>query len=74
MKKKKVTPFIQLFRLLQTDEQKAILYETIEPLKDDYRDDFCLTCVTYIRFGIRRHFENRLMNVLFTSYCEVLDY
>ena len=74
MKKKKVTPFIQLFRLLQTDEQKAILCETIEPLKDDYRDDFCLTCVAYIRFGIRRHFENRLMNVLFASYCEVLDY
>ena len=74
MKKKKVTPFIQLFRLLQTDEQKAILYETIEPLKDDYRDDFCLACVAYIRFGIRRHFENHLMNVLFASYCEVLDY
>lgn len=74
MKKKKVTPFIQLFRLLQTDEQKTILYETIEPLKDDYRDDFCLSCVAYIRFGIRRHFENRLMNVLFASYCEVLDY
>ena len=53
MKKKKVTPFIQLFRLLQTDEQKTILYETIEPLKDDYRDDFCLACVAYIRFGIR---------------------
>ena len=74
MKKKKVTPHIQLIRLLQTDEQKAILYETIEPLKDDYSDDFCLACVAYIRFGIRRHFENRLMNVLFASYCEVLDY
>ena len=52
MKKKKVTPFIQLFRHLQTDEQKAILCETIEPLKDDYRDDFCLACVAYIRLGI----------------------
>lgn len=74
MKKKKVTPFVQLIRLLQTDEQKTILYETVEPLKDEYRDDFCLSCVAYIRFGIRRHFASRLMNVLFASYCEVLDY
>lgn len=74
MKKKKLTPFVQLFHLLQTDEQKTILYETIEPLDHLHQDDFCLACVAYIRFGIRRQFQNRVMQVLFTSYCEVLDY
>jgi len=75
MKKKiRVSPFVQLLRLLQTDEQKVILIETIQPLKADYRDDFCLSCVAYIRFGIRRVFENRLMHILFTTYCCVLDH
>ena len=73
MKKKKVTPFVQLNRLLQTDMQKNILYDLIEPLNDEYRDDFCLACIAYIRFGIRHHYRNTLINVLFTHYCEVLD-
>lgn len=70
---KRTSPFNQLVRLLQTQEQKEILVETLEPLKPEYRDDLCLAFVAYIRFGIRRPFDNNLMTVLFISYCEVLD-
>lgn len=73
MKKKRTSPFSQLFKMLQTQEQKDILFETLEPLKEEYRDDFCLACVAYIRFGIRRYFPNKMMQVLFLSYCDVLD-
>lgn len=73
MKKKRISPFSQLFKLLQTQDQKDILFETLEPLKNEFRDDFCLACVAYIRFGIRRYFPNKMMQVLFLSYCEVLD-
>ena len=73
MKKKKITPYEQLTKLLQTREQVTILYETIEPLAEVYKEDFCIACIAYIKFGIRRPFENRVMQVLFASYCELLD-
>ena len=73
MKKKKVTPLEQLCRELQTEEQKDVLMETIEPMAPEYRDDFCLACTAYIRFGIRRRFNNHLMNVLFAAYTDLLD-
>ena len=73
MKKKKITPYAQLTKLLQTHEQVTILYETIEPLAQEYKEDFCIACIAYIKFGIRRPFENRVMQVLFASYCELLD-
>lgn len=71
--KKKTTPFAQLVKLLQTREQINILNETIEPLADIYKEDFCIACIAYIKFGIRRPFDNRVMQVLFTSYCDLLD-
>lgn len=72
MKKKTITPYAQLTKLLQTREQVTILYETLEPLKEEYKEDFCIACIAYIKFGIRRPFENRVMQVLFASYCELL--
>lgn len=71
--KKKTTPIAQLLKLLQTREQITILHETLEPLTDIYREDFCIASIAYIKFGIRRPFENRVMQVLFTSYCDLLD-
>ena len=73
MKKKKITPYAQLTKLLQTHEQVTILYETIEPLQQEYKEDFCIACIAYIKFGIRRPFENCVMQVLFASYCDLLD-
>ena len=71
--RKKITPVAQLTKLLQTREQITILFETLEPLTEIYREDFCIACIAYIKFGIRRPFDNRVMQVLFTSYCDLLD-
>ncbi len=73
MKKKKITPDAQLVKLLQTREQINILYGTLEPLKESYREDFCLACIAYIKYGIRRPFENPWMQALFACYCDLLD-
>ena len=70
---KKVTPFCQLFRELKTQAEKDILYEQIEPLRDEYRDDLCLSILAYIKFGIPRKFENQLMQVIYEAYRELLD-
>lgn len=71
--RKKITPVAQLIKLLQTREQITVLFETLEPLTEIYREDFCIACIAYIKFGIRRPFDNRVMQVLFTSYCDLLD-
>ena len=71
--RKKITPVAQLTKLLQTHEQITVLFETLEPLTEIYREDFCIACIAYIKFGIRRPFDNRVMQVLFTSYCDLLD-
>lgn len=67
------TPHQQLSPMLQTIEQKVLLGETLAILNRQYQDDFCIACIAYIRFGIKRQFTNNLMNVLFLSYCDVLD-
>lgn len=72
-KKKKISPFRQLFRELKTQQEKDILYESIEPLRDEFRDDFCLSVLAYIKFGIPRTFDNQLMQVIYQSYIEMLD-
>ena len=71
--RKKITPVAQLTKLLQTREQITVLFETLEPLTEIYREDFCIACIAYIKFGIRRPFDNRVMQVLFTNYCDLLD-
>ena len=71
--RQKITPVAQLTKLLQTREQITVLFETLEPLTEIYREDFCIACIAYIKFGIRRPFDNRVMQVLFTSYCDLLD-
>lgn len=73
MKKVRKTPHQQLAPMLQTMEQKVLLGETLAILSRQYQDDFCIACIAYIRFGIKRQFTNNLMNVLFLSYCDVLD-
>lgn len=70
---KHISPYDQLIGLLQTQQQKHVLAETLEPLGKQSREDFCLACVAYIRFGVRRPFANNVMHVLFTSYCDLLD-
>ena len=67
------SPQEQLLSLLQTNLQKEILLDNIAPMKKNYSDDFCIACIAYIRYGIKFSFANKTMQVLFVSYCELLD-
>lgn len=71
--KKKTTPKAQLIKLLQTREQIHVLHETLEVLNDQCQEDFCIAAIAYIKFGVRRPFDNNVLRVLFTSYCDLLD-
>ena len=70
---KEITPFCQLFRELKSQEEKDILFEQVEPLRDEYRDDLCLSILAYLKFGIPRVFDNQLMQVIYEAYRELLD-
>lgn len=72
-RKQKKTPYQQLRELLQTPEQIYILAEFVAPLSHQCKDDLCCAITAYIRFGLRRKFCNRLLDLLFTTYCELLD-
>lgn len=64
---------MQLDRLLQTPEQKYLLRKIVEPLNRQSADDFCLSGVAYIRFGVKRRFESIVLRALFCSFCDELD-
>ena len=70
---KEITPFCQLFRELKSQEEKDILFEQVEPLRDEYHDDLCLSILAYLKFGIPRVFDNQLMQVIYEAYRELLD-
>ena len=42
-------------------------------MKKNYSDDFCIACIAYIRYGIKFSFANKTMQILFVSYCDLLD-
>ena len=67
------SPQEQLLSLLQTNLQKEILLDNIAPMKKSYSDDFCIACIAYIRYGIKFSFANKTMQILFVSYCDLLD-
>ena len=67
------SPEEQLLSLLQTNLQKEILLDNIAPMKKSYSDDFCIACIAYIRYGIKFSFANKTMQILFVSYCDLLD-
>lgn len=73
MKRKKTTPKTQLLKLLQTRDQIHVLHETLEVLNYQSQEDFCIAAIAYIKYGIRRPFDNNVLWVLFTSYCDLLD-
>lgn len=73
MKKMKTTPQNQLLKLLQTHEQIHVLHEMQEVLNDQSQEDLCIAAIAYIKFGIRRSFDNNVLWALFSSYCDLLD-
>lgn len=69
---KKITPLAQALSCLTTDAQKHILMQNLDPLNAQAREDICLAIVAYQRFGLKRPFSNPLLQVIFTSFIEIL--
>lgn len=68
-----VTPFQQLQRELHNPEELTILVENLMPLQQEYRDDLCLSILAYIKFKVPRQFDNRLIQVIYQAYIDMLD-
>lgn len=64
---KQLTPFQQLQLEVASPEQLAFIVEALLPLKDEYRDDLCLSLVAYMRFRIPREFGNRLIQSIYDT-------
>lgn len=69
---KKISPIDQALSVLELDHQKHILMQNIEPLNEQARVDLCLAIVAYQRFKIKRPFSNPLLQVIYTSFIEIL--
>lgn len=69
---KKISPLDQALGCLQTDAQKHILMQNLDPLNAQAREDLCLAIVAYQRFKIKRPFSNPLMHVIYQSFIEIL--
>ena len=57
-----VTPQQQVWELLQTDAQKAVLAAHLRHLKKPTQEDICLGIITFLRWGIIRAFEDQWVN------------
>jgi len=69
---KKITPIQQAMNLLDCTEQ-SILRENLEVLNPQAQEDLCLALVAYKRFRIPRTFPNNLLQVIYTSFVELLN-
>ena len=70
---KKVTPKDQLVDLLWTHEEVEALILWLEPLIPPCRDDLCLAVVAWLRFRIRRPFQNPVMLMAFESLIALIN-
>lgn len=63
----RVTPQQQVWALLKTDDQKAIIAATLRHLKKRTQEDICYGIIAYLRWGINRPFTDRWLNIQFQS-------
>lgn len=64
---KHVTPQQQVWALLQTDDQRAILAANLRHLKKLTQEDICYGIIAFLRWGIIRPFEDQWVNRHFQS-------
>lgn len=62
-----VTPQQQVWALLKTDDQKAIIAANLRHLKKRTQEDICYGITAYLRWGIMRPFTDRWVNIQFQS-------
>lgn len=64
---KHVTPQQQVWEMLRTDNQKAILAANLRHVKHRTQEDICYGLIAFLRWGIIRPFEDQWVNRLFQS-------
>lgn len=57
-----ISPQQQVWELLQTDDQKAILAANLRHLKKQTQEDICYGIIAFLRWGIIRPFEDQWVN------------
>ena len=57
-----ITPQQQVWALLQTDDQRAILAANLRHLKKLTQEDICYGIIAFLRWGIIRPFEDQWVN------------
>lgn len=59
---KHVTPQEQVWAMLRTDDQKAILAANLRNLKKRVQEDICYGIIANLRWGIVRPYEDQWVN------------
>ena len=62
-----ITPQQQVWAMLRTDDQKAIVAANLRHLKKVTQEDICYGLIAFLRWGIIRPFEDQWVNRLFQS-------
>ena len=60
------TPQQQLWKML-TDDQREDLREILRRLKKRDQESLCYGVIAFIKFGIRRPFESKFMQLIFNT-------
>lgn len=64
---KHVTPQQQVWEMLRTDNQRAILAANLRHVKYHTQEDICYGLVAFLRWGIIRLYEDQWVNRLYQS-------
>lgn len=64
---KRVTPQQQVWEILHTDDQKAILAANLRHVKKQTQEDICYGILAFVRWGIIRPFDDIWVNRLYQS-------
>lgn len=69
---RRISPQQQLWKLTN-ERQHYIMRQVFRRIKKRYQDDLCYSTIAYIRFKIRRPFENAFMQSLFEIFIDIVD-
>ena len=67
-----MSPLHQLLPLVPTSLRSSF-HAILKHLASQSRSDLCHALIAFIRFGIKRHFDEDFLEFLFTAMVEVLE-
>lgn len=62
-----ITPQQQVWAMLRTDDQKAILAANLRHVKNRTQEEICYGLTAFLRWGIIRPYEDMWVNRLYQS-------